>query len=63
VHLVTSQLAWEPSTEQIVSDSFVTATRQNDILRGYGMVSDPELKNIVFKRQISGQMEIHEDSL
>ncbi len=63
VRLTTTQLAWDPKIAKIVSDSFVTAEREGDIIRGYGMVSDPDLKNIVFKRQISGRIELKEDSL
>ena len=63
VRLVTTQLAWDPKISKIVSDSLVTARRESDVVRGYGMVSDPDLKNIVFKRQISGQMELEGDSL
>lgn len=63
VRLTTTQLAWDPKISKIISDSFVTAQRGGDIIRGYGMVSDPDLKNIIFKRQISGQMQLEEDSL
>jgi len=59
-HLATEQLAWDPTKSKIVTDAFVTITKDGDIIRGYGMESDSDLKEIVLKRKISGEMQDYE---
>jgi len=60
VRLNTSQLAWDPDRAKIVSDSFVVIHKAGDIIRGWGMVSDPDLKNIVIKKS-TGEMQDYEE--
>jgi len=59
-HLATEQLAWDPAKSKIVTDAFVTITKGGDIISGYGMESDSDLKEIVLKRQIKGEMRDYE---
>ena len=64
VHINTEQgttldsphLSWSDSTQMISSDSLVVITRGDDVMSGYGFRSDPDLKRIVFRRQVSGQI-------
>ncbi len=63
VRLETEQLAWVPDRAKIVTSSFVTITRDGDIIRGWGMESDPDLKRITLKREITGRMEDYEQAL
>jgi len=54
--LQSQHLAWNDSSQMISTDSFVVITRGEDVMSGYGFRSDPELKRIVFRRQVSGQL-------
>lgn len=54
--LETEYLVWDADHDKVVTDSFVTITRSHDVLRGYGLETDPALKNIIIKRQVSGRL-------
>jgi len=43
--LETEELMWRKIDEKIVTDKFVTITSKNEIIQGYGLESDQELKN------------------
>jgi LPS export ABC transporter protein LptC len=53
--LETQFLTWDAARDSVVTDSFVTITRGDDILTGYGLVTDPRLETITIKRQVSGK--------
>ncbi len=57
VKLETKTLRWDPNTAMIVTDDFVKITRGQDVVTGYGMESDQELKNIKIKKNVSGEIE------
>jgi LPS export ABC transporter protein LptC len=65
IRLKTAQLAWDPSRSKIVSDSFVVINKGGDIMRGWGMISDPDLKNITILRSTGEMKDVEEviDSL
>jgi LPS export ABC transporter protein LptC len=54
--LETEYLVWDADHDKVVTDSFVTITRNHDVLRGYGLETDPALKNTTLKRQVSGRL-------
>src|SRR3989304_8897433 len=55
--LETSSFGWDPKINKIVTDDFVKITKKNDIITGYGLESDSELKNIKIKKNVKGQIE------
>ncbi len=55
--LETTSLRWDPKINKIVTDDFVKITKKNDIITGYGLESDSELKNIKIKKNVKGQIE------
>ncbi|MFQ5868406.1 MAG: LPS export ABC transporter periplasmic protein LptC, partial [Candidatus Zixiibacteriota bacterium] len=54
VKLETETLRWDPNIDRIITDDFVKVTREKDILTGYGLEADQELKNIKIKREVKG---------
>lgn len=54
--LETEYLEWDGAKDSVVTDSFVTVIEGGSILMSYGFQSDPELKDITFKRQVSGRL-------
>lgn len=54
VKLETETLRWDPNIDRILTDDFVKVTREEDILTGYGLEADQELKNIKIKREVKG---------
>jgi len=54
VKLETETLRWDPNIDRIITDDFVRVTREEDILTGYGLEADQELKNIKIKREVKG---------
>jgi LPS export ABC transporter protein LptC len=64
IKLLTQSLRWNPKTSKIVTDDFVTITKGEDVITGYGLEADEELKDLVIKRKVSGQIkEIPEEYL
>lgn len=64
--LESPHLAWDDAGRSITTDSLVTITRGEDVMKGYGFASDPELTRIRLRRQVSGRItdtEVIEDSL
>lgn len=49
-------LAWNDANRVITTDSLVTITRGEDVMKGYGFTSDPELTRISLRRQVSGRI-------
>ncbi len=52
VMVFTEYLEWDAANEMVNTDSFVVVIRDNDTLTSYGMITDPKLENITFKRQV-----------
>jgi LPS export ABC transporter protein LptC len=56
VRMETEYLEWDAAAELVETDSFVTVIRNGDTLTSYGMVTDPGLRDITFKKQVSGAL-------
>ncbi len=56
VRLESEYLEWDGAKDSIVTDSFVTIIEGPDTLMSYGFQSDPRLKNVTFKNQVSGRL-------
>ena len=56
IRLETQYLEWVGAKDSVVTDSFVTVINKGDTLMSYGFQSDPRLKNITFKRKVSGRL-------
>ncbi len=56
VIMETEYLEWDGDKDSVVTDSFVTVIEKGDTLMSYGFQSDPELKNVTFKRQVRGRL-------
>lgn len=56
VKLETQTLKWDPQKNKIVTDDFVKITRQKDVITGYGLETDQELKNFKIKRNVKGEL-------
>jgi LPS export ABC transporter protein LptC len=64
--LESQHLAWDDAARLITTDSLVTITRDEDVMRGYGFSSDPELTRIRLRNQVSGRItdtDVIQDSL
>ena len=57
IKLVTQTLRWDPLIAKIVTDDFVTITRGKDVITGYGLEADQQLKHFIIKRQVKGKIE------
>jgi LPS export ABC transporter protein LptC len=56
VRLATESLRWDPQTARIVTDDFVTITKGQDVITGYGLEADQELKHFVIKKEVKGEI-------
>ena len=64
IKLVTQTLRWDPEKAKIVTDDFVTITRGKDVITGYGLEADQQLKHFIIKKQVKGKItEIPEKDL
>lgn len=63
IHMHTTQLAWDPGKAKIISDKYVTIDQRGDIIRGYGLEADPDLKNIKLKREITGEIQDYDKAI
>jgi LPS export ABC transporter protein LptC len=64
IKLATQSLRWDPQITKIVTDDFVTITRGKDVITGYGLEADQELKHFVIKKQVKGKItEIPEEDI
>jgi LPS export ABC transporter protein LptC len=43
--LKTNELMWRNSDQKIITDKFVTITSPKEVIQGYGLESDQQLKN------------------
>jgi len=66
VRLETEYLEWDGAKDSIVTDSFVTVFNfgeKGNILMSYGFQSDPEMRDVTFKRKVSGRLkDVERDS-
>ena len=56
VKLTTESLRWDPQTAKIVTDDFVTITKGQDVITGYGLEADQELKHFVIQKKVKGEI-------
>jgi len=59
VRLETEYLEWVGAKDSIVTDSFVTVYNfgeKGNVLMSYGFQSDPEMRDVTFKRKVSGRL-------
>jgi LPS export ABC transporter protein LptC len=64
IKLETQSLKWDPQKRKIVTDDFVKITKKEDVITGYGLETDEELKHFVIKRSVKGKVtEIPEKGL
>jgi LPS export ABC transporter protein LptC len=57
VMLWTDELNWSEERQKIFTDGEVKYSKGNQIYKGRGLESDPDLKNIVIKEKFSGKVE------
>jgi LPS export ABC transporter protein LptC len=64
IKLETASLRWDPQKRRIVTDDFVKITKKTDVVTGYGLEADEELKHFVIKKSVKGKItEIPEEDL
>jgi LPS export ABC transporter protein LptC len=64
IKLETQSLGWNPQKRKIVTNDFVKITKKTDVITGYGLETDEELKHFVIKRNVKGKItEIPEEGL
>lgn len=56
IELKTQSLRWDPESAKIVTDDFVTITKDKDVITGYGLEADQELKHFVIKKRVKGEI-------
>jgi len=56
IKLETQSLRWDPESAKIVTDDFVTITKDRDVITGYGLEADQELKHFVIKKKVRGEI-------
>lgn len=56
VRLETQTLNWDPGKKKITTDDFVKITKDEDVMTGYGLEADQELKNIKIKTEVKGEI-------
>lgn len=56
IKLETHSLRWDPQKRKIVTDDFVKITKKKDMVQGYGLEADEELKHFVIKKSVKGKI-------
>jgi len=56
IKLETASLRWDPQKRKIVTDDFVKITKKKDVITGYGLEADEELKHFVIKKSVKGKI-------
>jgi LPS export ABC transporter protein LptC len=56
VRLYTETLSWNQSMNSVVTEDYVEIHRGEDIIRGYGLVTDRNLKEYTIKKQVTGRI-------
>jgi LPS export ABC transporter protein LptC len=57
IKLQTETLRWDPEKAKIVTDDFVTITKDQNVITGYGLETDQQLKHFIIKKQVKGKIE------
>ena len=64
IKLSTQSLRWDPDINKIVTDDFDTITKSQNVITGYGLEADQQLKHIIIKKQVKGKItDISEEGL
>ncbi len=64
IKLQTQSLRWDPGINKIVTDDFVTITKDRNVITGYGLEADQQLKHLIIKKQVQGKItDISEEGL
>jgi LPS export ABC transporter protein LptC len=64
IKLSTQSLRWDPDINKIVTDDFVTITKSQNVITGYGLEADQQLNHIIIKKQVKGKItDISEERL
>lgn len=58
IRIETEYLEWDATNDRVDTDSFVIVIQHGDTLRSYGVTTDPRLRDITFKRRVSGRKEL-----
>ena len=61
--LETESLVWLQSLSEIHSEDFVKVTKGNDVLTGYGLKTDPALKNVEILRDVKAYLKDEEGAV
>jgi len=56
IKLETESLKWDPKINKITTDDFVKITKGKDIMTGYGLEADQNLRNFKIKRWVKGEI-------
>lgn len=56
VKLETQTLNWDPGKRKITTEDFVKITKDKDVMTGYGLEADQELKNLKIKTEVKGEI-------
>jgi len=64
IRLQTQSLRWDPQVNKIVTDDFVTITKDQNVITGYGLEADQQLKHLIIKKQVKGKIsDVSEEGL
>ncbi len=64
IKLQTQSLRWDPEINKIVTDDFVTITKDQNVITGYGLEADQQLKHLIIKKQVKGKIsDVSEEGL
>jgi LPS export ABC transporter protein LptC len=64
IKLQTESLRWDPQVNKIVTDDFVTITKDQNVITGYGLEADQQLKHLIIKKQVKGKIsDVSEEGL
>lgn len=56
VILETQSLNWNPQIDKVTTEDFVKITKGKDIITGYGLEADQELKELKIKKEVKGKI-------
>jgi LPS export ABC transporter protein LptC len=54
--LETQSLSWNPRTNKVTTEDFVKITKGKDVITGYGLEADQELKELKIKKEVKGKI-------
>lgn len=54
--LETQSLSWNPKTNKVTTEDFVRLTKGKDVITGYGLEADQELKQFKIKKEVKGKI-------